>query len=272
MTRGRWVLTIFLAASLTAAAALTYKQWPPLSGKIRKPTPAASPAENQLSSVPPFATKEPDRYQATRVITTSESANEPPGSSPLTTTQSLLIARDGENRREEFKSGSATIVYLEIPAGRFLLLPDKKLYADLNAVENQVGNGSQDSELLDVSPDRLLHEAPAGAHYENLGVESIVGGNTTKYRVTSGDSPVKTGADSVTLIWIDDELGMPIKSETSSARVKIEMELRDIKRDVDPRLFQLPPGLKKVDYSSLRTEMLHAEGVSGLAAPKTKAP
>jgi hypothetical protein len=272
MTRGRWILTILLAGSLTAAAALTYKQWPRLSRRLGQPAPAATPAENQVSSVPPYATKEPERYQARRLINTSEGA---PGLA-VTTTESILIARDGENRREEFNKENEGLVYLEIPSGHFLLFPARKLYADLNVVNKEQPDNVPDYGALDLSPDRLLHEGSEGARYENLGVENIAGRKTTKYRVTPGEPGGETSGGSVTLIWIDDELQMPIKSETNSAntdhQVKITMELQDITLVVDPRQFQLPADYAKVDYAVLRSETGRVRGTPGSDNAKTKSP
>jgi len=267
MTRGRWILVIMVAGSVTAAATLAYKQWPYLAGKIRKQPAAVAPTGDQISSVPPFSTKEPDRYRATRIIII-ENTNAEAGSAPVTSTQSLLIARDGENRREEFNSGTdAMTVYLESSAGRFLLLPGQKLYADLNSTSaesiDDTSDDSKSSGVLDFSPDRLLHETSAAARYQTLGAENLAGRKTTKYRVTSGDASGGIGSGSVTLIWIDDELGMPIRCETSSVGgdhpSKVTTELRDIVREVDARLFELPPDYKKVDYAGLRIEILRAE-------------
>ena len=52
---------------------------------------------------------------------------------------------------------------------------------------------------------------------------------------------------------------MLIRSETVSLSgeqsSKVITELRDIKQDVDPRLFELPKDYKKVGYQQLRAEI-----------------
>ena len=280
ITRGRWMLVILVAGSLTAAATLTYKQWNNLLGRIRNQPASVSPGGDQVSTVPPFSTKEPDRYQATRIVTTTENANGNAGSQPLSSTQKFFISRDGENRREEFNPGSdAMVVYLETPAGRFLLFPGKRIFADLNSSAESIDDSSDDSErsgVLDFSPNRLLHESSARARYQTLGTENLDGRKTTKYRVTSDDSSGTIGSGSVTLIWIDDELGLPIKSETTSAGgdrpTKVVTELRDIKQDVDARSFDLPQDYKKVDYTALRAEIMRVQSATDHAAPKSKTP
>ncbi len=75
---------------------------------------------------------------------------------------------------------------------------------------------------------------------------------TTKYRVV-----VVTGADSQneTLIWIDEALGMPVRSETMSKSSghssKVTMELKDVKLEVDERLFSWPSDYRKVEAQQI---------------------
>ena len=81
-------------------------------------------------TTPPFSTKEPDRYQAIRITTFTGTGST--GKASSSQTNQVLIARDGEKRREEYSAGaSGQIVYLEIPGGRFIVLPANRLYADL---------------------------------------------------------------------------------------------------------------------------------------------
>ena len=281
MTRGRWILTIFLAGSLTAAGALTYKRWPQLLSKLNRQNPATSSGQYELSSIPPFATKEPERYQATRIITSVEYKNDS-SSAPVPVTNKILIARDGDKRREEFQTAAnETVVYLETPQGRFILSPAKKLYADLNPGSGDLDSvnprsdgdaGDQSSDAAppgaaDFSPERLLNETRTLARYENLGRETINDRAATKYRVTSGDATNGTAVGSVTLIWIDDTLGLPIRTETSSTAgnrsATLTVELRDIKQEVDPRMFELPKDYVKVDYRRLFAERSPALGAPG---------
>jgi outer membrane lipoprotein-sorting protein len=95
--------------------------------------------------------------------------------------------------------------------------------------------------------------------YEKLGPESLNERATTKYRVTSGGSPKENQTGSVTFIWIDDLLGLPVKSETSSTNSegvsKLTIEMHDVRQDVDPRLFQLPADHKEVDIAHFRVQL-----------------
>jgi hypothetical protein len=255
MRRGRGILLIFLFGSLATAGLLTYKRWPQLFRQPNHEQPAPSPTPDGLLSVPPFSTKEPDRYQATRIITSVEDQN----GTAVTLSNKIFIARDGEKRREEYSSdASGTVVYLTIAEGRFVLLPAKKLYAELNQASDDTGSLTTPNDAADFSPERLLHETPDTARYEKLGPETITQRTTTRYRVTS------INAASVTLIWIDDALGIPVRSETispgSDHGTKVTVELQDLKQTVDPRVFELPGDYRKVDYRQLVGEMTQSPG------------
>jgi outer membrane lipoprotein-sorting protein len=200
--------------------------------------------ETVVSSTPPFQTKEPDRYRATRTITTSSPTSE-------TVVTKSSIARDGELRRNEFEAAGKTIVYLEVAQGRFVLLPDGKLYAD---VANQTAfNSIQNDEQLTLSPEYLLHsEGSTSTSYEKLGREVVAGRNSNKYRVVVNSSTAESVSPSETFIWIDEVLGIPVKSESASPDgTRITMLLSEITLAVDKNLFQVPDDYEKVALSEI---------------------
>ena len=266
---------------MVAAGALSYKHWPGLRKRVSQRTSNSSNPES-LSSLPPFSTKEPERYQATRIISSVENKDE-----PATMISKTSIARDGDRRREEYEPGTKeTVVYLEIPAGRFLLSPGKKLYTDLGlaSANLDVSRSESDSDLggvaspviPDFSPERLLNETPTLARYEKLGSETINERAATRYRVTAKDAGNGSNTGSVTLIWIDDALGLPLRSETRSTTgehpATLTVELRDLKDAVDPRIFELPGDYEKVDYRRFFTEMPARPGASGREGPAPEKP
>lgn len=216
-------------------------------------SPGNSTAAGEISTTPPFSTKEPERYQATIVTKggLGEQSNVT-GMSALTTRE-MQVARDGQQRRVDAELyPGMKVSYLQTGAGIYMLIPARKIY-----VEMKPGDAGQSKNLPpDFSPDKLLNQSAGGARYEMLGKEDVNGRATMKYRVTA---TAKTGeAQSVTesLIWIDESLGMPIKSETTTTGgayngAKFSMELRDIKQEADQSLFVLPPDYKKVSYEEL---------------------
>ena len=195
-----------------------------------------------VSSTPPFHTKEPDRYRAVRTITTVNAAGE--------TVVKTSLARDGESRRLE----SNASVYIDVPEGKFLLVPGEKVYADLGDESTIVAD--QNDEELEVSPERLLHEDSGKTGYQNLGSEVVLGRNTKKYRIVVNSSAAANVSQSETLMWIDEALQMPVRSETKSADgTRVTMELSDIKMEVDKDLFKVPEGYQKIKFSELRKRL-----------------
>jgi hypothetical protein len=210
----------------------------------------SSASETITTSTPPFPTKEPERYRAIRVVTTGSSAGSSDLSGVGTSTSTTFIARNGDKRREEYdlRSGEK-IVYLEIPPRRFGLLPASKTYADLSAVQGETESANPQNDV-EISPDRLINEARPERHYQKLGIENLSGRPTTKYRVTL-DQTTKGTVSSETLIWVDEALGMPIKSVTRGTGpdnfAEVLTELKDISFDIDQGLFELPKDYRKVE-------------------------
>jgi len=203
------------------------------------PTSETSPSDTVVSSTPPFQTKEPERYSAVRTVTTVSATGE-------TLVTKTSVARDGEMRRHE----SNTIVYLDGPEGRFVLLPVEKLYADL--AEGRTINADD----LEASPERLLHEDAETTKYQKMGAEVVAGRNANKYRIVVNSSAAGSVSHSETLMWIDEALQMPVRSETKSADgTRVTMEVSDIKLDVDKSLFKVPEGYQKLPFTELRKRL-----------------
>ncbi|HKR15010.1 MAG TPA: hypothetical protein VJT15_23295 [Pyrinomonadaceae bacterium] len=202
-------------------------------------TPAS---DTVVSTAPPFQTKEPDRYRATRTITTAT----PNGETIVT---KMTIAKDGPLRREEPEGSSPRVVYLDLIEGRFVLLPDARVYAAATPDDTE-----PDTE--DNSPDRLLHLEPINTTYQSLGTETIAGRNTHKYRIVVNGSAPENVTQNETLMWIDEALKMPLRSETKSGDgTRTTMELSDITLNPDSGLFQIPTGYEKIAFGDLRKQL-----------------
>lgn len=204
-------------------------------------TPSGSP-ETIVSSTPPFQTKEPERYRATRIITTRTATGE-------TVVTKTSIARDGDMRRQESETESKRVVYLELPTGQLALWPDDKVYADL--IPDTIND-----EQTEITPDLLLHTETENTSYQKIGTETIGGRNAIKYRVVVNSSNAPNVSVSETLIWVDETLHMPIRSETTSANgTRITTELADIALDVDKSLFEVPQDYEKIAFKELRKRL-----------------
>jgi hypothetical protein len=192
-----------------------------------------------VSATPPFQTKEPERYRATRTITTVTADGR-------TNVTRSSMAKDGELNRLEMEIVSKKQIFLDLPEGKLLLLPDEKVYADLNG--RPPGSSYEDES----SPERLLHTDAGNSSYQKLGTEMISGRKTEKYRVVVNGGNAPNVSSSETLIWVDEALGMPIKSETrSSDGSRSTMELSDISLEVGKDLFQVPNDYRKITFGEL---------------------
>lgn len=212
-----------------------------VAASCRSQSESHSPApDTVVQSTPPFQTKEPERYAAVRTITTVNAAGE-------TLVTKTLVARDEESRRHE----SGKLVDLDVKEGKFVLLPAEKVYADLS--EESTINADQ-AEVT--SPEGLLHEDSESTSYQKLGTESINGRNTNKYRIVVNNSAAPNVSQSETLMWIDETLQMPVRSETKSADgTRVTIELSEIKLEVDKDLFKVPKDYQKLSFSELRKRL-----------------
>ena len=206
-------------------------------------TAAESPSSEQTLSSPPFQTKEPENYQAVRTLAfTDQSGN------PVTT--KTAIAKFGVLRREETQSGASPTVLLELAEGNFLLYPNDKVYAQVAGFDSET---EADSTAFETSPEKLLHPDTLQSSYQKLGNETVSGRSLVKYRVVVNSADGSGVSSNETLIWIDETLGMPVRSETKANDGTVSiMELSDVSTQVDKSLFQLPAGYQKIAPEELR--------------------
>ena len=202
-----------------------------------------STTDTAVSSKPPYETREPERYRATRT-TTSVAAN----GNTLVTTSSTT--RHGEMRRHAMELVSKQVVLLDLPQGRFILLPEEKVYAEFTG--QTLPGAADDYETEGSSADGRLHAESVNTSYQKLGPETIAGRNTTKYRIVVNGLEAANVSPSETLVWFDEALGMIIRSETkSSDGSQSRMELSEISLEVDQSVFQLPADYQKLELMEL---------------------
>ena len=166
-----------------------------------------------------------------------------------------MIERNGQKRREEYETlSNETLVYLEVPTGRFLIWPSAKLIAGIDSgLPPELLAGSAETPDANLSADRLLNEETVQTRYQKLGSEMLNGRTTTKYRVLTSNGNSGAAQSTETLLWIDDLLTMPVKWETMSGEdhKKTIMELSDISLDVNDQSFEVPKEYRSVDIHTL---------------------
>lgn len=195
---------------------------------------------------PPFSSKEPEKYQAEIVF-----AYKWNDSDSALIEQTTFVARDGQNRRLDFETGGGKQVSsLETADGkRFLLVPHRKIYAEISQPASEI---LTDAAPEDYSLSHLLYAKPPEAKFLKVGAETIDGKQLTKYLVDYGAVRQDEDAKTETIIWIDENLGLPVKTEIAAivdkklSGAKSIVELRDLKTDVEPQVFAVPAGFRKV--------------------------
>lgn len=209
--------------------------------------PETTANETIVSATPPFETKEPARYRATRTITIINAD----GQTVITRNR---IAKDGQLRRDEPDAASPRVVYLQLPEAAFLVLPDEKLFAE---IERDVDG---EDAAFETSPDRLLHVEPISTRYQKLGAEVVSGRNTDKYRIVVNHSEGANVSVDETLMWIDESLRLPVKSETTSpGGERTIIELTDITLNVDKDLFKIPGDYEKIPFREARKRLSRSQ-------------
>jgi hypothetical protein len=162
-------------------------------------------------------------------------------------------------RREDYDFDGVVISYLELAGRRLALLPSQKIYAELGAGEDVEIPANLSAEF---SPDRLLNETPSQTKYEKLGSEILNGRKAIKYRVTNDDPTDQNSQKTETLIWIDETLQLPLRSETLATadgdQASFTTELQNLSENVEAAVFALPGDYRKVSAKDFEQELRKA--------------
>lgn len=201
----------------------------------------------------PISAKEPERYSMTMVVTGQGEANSRQGS----TQWEIDFARMDANRRWSIKIPGLNqeVVYLEKPGLKYLVLPSRSQYVELNPDELGFPLGDM------MTPSAMIERLQSRPH-ENLGIEAVNGRPATKYKF-SGSANTGTQAGTVqadSFVYIDQETGLPLRADLNAvasggASARGMMETRDIHLNPDPTVFEVPTGYKKVTSAELKQQI-----------------
>jgi hypothetical protein len=203
-------------------------------------------------------TREPDQYSATITLKLEVTGSQNMSTPPLTAN----FARNGADRRVSFKiPGSGDeVVYLDRAAKRYIILPNRKQYAELNAQST----GFEIPTVM--TPAQIVNQVKSVSGCTNAGEEQFNGRNATKYRC-AGAAKTGTQAGDVqaeSFIYVDKDTGLPLHTESivsSSANVggassvKIVTEMSNIQTNVATTTFDEPTGMSKVDPAQVRSQV-----------------
>lgn len=202
-------------------------------------------------------TREPDQYSATITLKLEVTGNQNMTTPPLTAN----FARNGADRRISFKiPGGDEVVYLDRADKHYVILPNRKQYAEIDAQST----GFNVPDIM--TPAQIVNQVKNVSGCENAGEEQFGGRNSTKYRCTAA---ARTGTQAgevktESFIYVDKDTGLPLRSEsvvTSSGTVagantvKIVTEMSNIQTSVPPTTFAEPAGMSKVDPAQVRSQV-----------------
>ena len=213
------------------------------------PTPTPFVAE-EIKSAIPFATKEPENFQAEFVVTTGDKEDK------------TFAARNGDNRRYDYHYGQKTQVSVVqiVDNKSFLVFDDKKIYA-----ENSKSATFQNAENpFDFLTTEWLNQK-ADAKFESIDAENGI----VKYRVIFGENQM-----SESIIWVDKNIGLPVKQEfysiTGEQRIlNFTFEMKNFKPQPDTGLFEVPKDFRKISVEDFR-KILQSENWTKIWATTKK--
>ena len=220
---------------------------------------------------PTINTREPDKYSATLTFSLeTEGGDKAVGIPPL----AVQVARSGDDRRVEFKlPDGSPLIYLDHNNKHYVLLPSRKQYAELTPE----ATGVQFHKLI--TPGQLVEDLKNIRGVERVGEGPIDGRSADKYRYSaSTNTNTKAGeVKAEAFVYVDKETGLPLRAEMlaeSSGDVKgvkaarVVAEMKDIKTDVAPTLFEPPAGYEQVAPEKVRQQI---DALTGAVAAILKA-
>lgn len=204
--------------------------------------------------------KEPEAYQATVSLHFEAIAD-----SKNTALPDLIakVARSGSDRLMEFTMpAGGRVIFLDKGGKNYLILPEKKQYAELNAESL----GFEVRRLL--LPEQIVQQAKSVPGMRRVGEEKYKGRDAIKYAyAATANTQTRAGqVDTNSFLLVDKVTGLPLRSETVSqseaganvqgfSGVKVITEIRDIQTEVPSDLFAVPTDLKKVEDEQIRAQV-----------------
>jgi outer membrane lipoprotein-sorting protein len=217
-------------------------------------------ANANLASAPAsvIATREPEKYRATLVISAETEGGQKTIGIP---TLSAEVARNGDDRRVSFKlPDGSDLIYLEQGGKHIVIAPGRKQYAELTPE----ATGFQLQKLL--TPGQIVSYIEKLKGVERVGDDTMNGRSADKYRyaTTTNTSTSAGQVNTEAFVYVDKETGLPLRAELYSEAsgavqgvkgAKVVAEMRDISTTIDDSLFQVPAGLSKVPPEQVRAQI-----------------
>ncbi len=214
---------------------------------------------NTTTSSVAVEAKEPEQYQAKVTLKLETAGENQTTALPAITAN---VARNSSERMMEFAlPNGEKVIYLDKAGTNYLILPNRKQYAELN----------KDSLGFDVRrmlmPEQIVNQVKAMQGVQRIGEENVNGRAVIKYSY-SGTANTQTNAGKVStdsFILVDKETGLPLRSETVSQSqtganvqgykgLRLVTDMTDIKTIAEPTLFAMPTGYQKIDSEQVKAQ------------------
>jgi hypothetical protein len=193
----------------------------------------------------PFATKEPENFQAEFAVTSNGSENK------------TFVARKNNSSRYDYAFETKNqFTVLQTGANQnFIIFPAKKIYAENSVTTISAPQTTED--FKEFLTNGWLNQN-ADAKFTKLGAES----GLTKYAVSLSDSE-----NAETIVFVDEKIGLPVRQEFYSnaggekKTLTFTVEMKNFKTQTENDLFEIPKNFRKVSLENLQAVI--REGMFG---------
>jgi hypothetical protein len=202
--------------------------------------------------------REPAQYQAAVTVKLETLGGQQNVALPNLTAN---VARSGTDRRMEFAlPAGGRVVFLDKGDTHYLVLPEKKQYAELN----RESLGFDVRRML--MPEQIVEQVKKVAGMERVGEETYNGRDVVKYRYAAvANTQTRAGqVDTESFLIVDKLTGLPLRSETVSQSqgdaqgykgLRIITEIGEIRTETPSDLFAAPTDLQKIDSAQVRAQV-----------------
>jgi stress response protein SCP2 len=202
--------------------------------------------------------KEPDQYQATVMLKFETSGDQKVATKPI----QAEVARNGADRRMEFAmpTNGEKLIYLERDGKQFVVMPQRKQYAELT----KESLGFEVRSLM--MPEQIVKQLNNLKGIERVEEGKVDGRDAIKYRfAATTDTKSQAGqVQTESFIIIDKETGLPLRSFTNTESqgnvqgikgASLVTEINNIRTTTEPALFAEPTDFAKVPPEQIRQQV-----------------
>ena len=215
---------------------------------------------NSSASTSVINATEPTEYQATVTMTLEAMGDQQKTSlPPLTAT----VARSGTDRRMVFTMpAGGRVVYLDKAGTNYLILPEKRQYAELN----QESMGFEVRRML--MPEQIVEQVKNVQGVRLVGDEKYNGRDAVRYAFGAvADTQSRAGQVATeSFLIVDKATGLPLRSEIVSqsqsggnvqgySGVRVITEITDTQTQTSPDDFAQPTEFQKIESDQVRGQV-----------------